>query len=78
MSNTKETLNQSDNSELHKTNVSRHLEDVLVNINGKIIPIRELPRDEYEKFLEMMTTWSKFYWRKHGGDKIKKCEDVKI
>ena len=35
-------------------------------------------KSDNEKFLEMMITWSKFYWRKHGGDKIKKCEDVKI
>ena len=31
-----------------------------------------------DKFLEIMITWSKYYWRKHGGDKLKKCEDVKI
>jgi len=31
-----------------------------------------------DRFLSMMLTWSKYYWRKHGGDKIKKCEDVNI
>ena len=35
-------------------------------------------KNDNEKFLEIMITWSKYYWRKHGGDKIKKCEDVKI
>lgn len=33
---------------------------------------------ENEKFLSVMLTWSKYYWREHGGDKIKKCEDVRI
>ena len=31
-----------------------------------------------EAFLDLMLFWSKFYWRYYGGDKIKKCEDVKI
>lgn len=35
-------------------------------------------KSENEKFLEIMITWSKYYWRKHGGDILKKCEDVKI
>lgn len=35
-------------------------------------------KTDNEKFLEIMITWSKYYWRKHGGDKLKKCEDVKI
>lgn len=35
-------------------------------------------KSENKEFLEIMLTWSKYYWRKHGGDKLKKCEDVKI
>jgi len=35
-------------------------------------------KNKNEKFLSIMLTWSKYYWRKHGGDKIKKCEDSHI
>jgi hypothetical protein len=31
-----------------------------------------------DRFLSIMLTWSKYYWRKHGGDKIKSCEDIHI
>ncbi len=40
--------------ELHKLISSRHLQDVLVKVNGELIPIRGLPKDEYEQFLDIM------------------------
>ena len=34
-----------------KTNI---ITNVLVEINGKIVPIKELPQKQYEEFLEMI------------------------
>ena len=45
---------ENDNPALNKPNVGRSFTNVFVEIDGKPIPIRELPKIEYEAFLEGM------------------------
>ena len=40
--------------EVQQTAVIRRFSDVMVEIEGKVIPIRELPKHEYEDFLNDM------------------------
>jgi len=47
-------LNEAENPELNKPVVGRSFTNVFVEIDGKPIPIRELPKIEYEDFLEAM------------------------
>jgi hypothetical protein len=42
------------NPELSKNAVMRMFSNVLVEIDGQIIPIRDLPKHEYESFLDDM------------------------
>ena len=49
-----ETNNLPQNPPLPQTAVGRSFTNVFVEIDGKLIPIRELPKIEYEEFLEVM------------------------
>jgi hypothetical protein len=49
-----ENLNTPQNPPLQQTAVMRRFSDVLVEIDGQIIPIRDLPKHEYEAFLDDM------------------------
>jgi hypothetical protein len=49
-----EKLNTPQNPPLQQTAVMRRFSDVLVEIDGQIIPIRDLPKHEYEAFLDDM------------------------
>jgi len=49
-----ETNNLPQNPPLQQTAVGRSFTNVFVEIDGKLIPIRELPKIEYEEFLEVM------------------------
>lgn len=53
MNNEKSDL-ENDNPALNKPVVGRSFTNVFVEIDGKPIPIRELPKIEYEEFLEGM------------------------
>ncbi len=46
--------NEAPNPPLRKGVVMRRFSDVLVEIDGAIIPIRDLPKHEYEAFLDDM------------------------
>lgn len=45
---------ENENSALNKPVVGRSFTNVFVEIDGKPIPIRDLPKMEYEEFLEVM------------------------
>lgn len=45
---------ENDYPALNKPGVGRSFTNVFVEIDGKPIPIRELPKIEYEEFLECM------------------------
>jgi hypothetical protein len=49
-----ENLNTPQKPPLQQTAVMRRFSDVLVEIDGQIIPIRDLPKHEYEAFLDDM------------------------
>jgi hypothetical protein len=49
-----ETSKLEQNPPLKQTAVMRRFSDVLVEIDGQIIPIRDLPKHEYEAFLNDM------------------------
>ena len=49
-----ETNNLPQNPSLQQTAVIRRFSNILIEIDGELVQLRDLPKHEYEEFLEVM------------------------